>query len=180
MRVFVALPVEGQAAEELRGWTSLYRQQLPFRKWTHPQDYHITLQFLGELPESRLDELHRALRGVQAGPLTLRLHGGGTFGPVRSPRVLWSDVTGDRNGLKELHEAVVQATRPLGFVPEERPYTAHITLARGYTGDGASFPGELLAGMPSEAEWTADRFVLMRTRMNESPMYETIGEYGLE
>lgn len=180
MRVFVALPVQGTIAEELSSWTRAYRQQLSFRKWTHPQDYHITLQFLGELPETRLGELHRALEGVRANAMKLQLHGGGTFGPSQAPRVLWSDITGDRAELQDLQKAVVQATEPLGFIPEDRPYTAHVTLARSYSGAAASFPRELLAEMPSGSGWTADRFVLMRTHMHKSPMYETIGEYELQ
>nr|WP_306812778.1 RNA 2',3'-cyclic phosphodiesterase [Paenibacillus soyae] len=178
--MFVALPVRGAAADELSEWVHTQRPRLPFRKWVHAQDYHITLQFLGELEEARLGELRHALEGVRVNEMSLRLNGGGTFGPSVAPRVLWSDIAGDLAELQELHRGVVHATQPLGFIPEERRYTAHITLARSYGEGAAPFPRELLAEMPSGAGWTADRIVLMRTRMHESPMYEIIGEYGLQ
>lgn len=179
MRVFIALPIQGEAADELESWAKEHRAIINFRKWTHPKDYHITLQFLGEWPETRIEELHTALRSIRSNPIPLALNGGGTFGPPQAPRVLWAGIAGDAEGLKKLHLAVVQATKTLGFIPEERPYAAHITLARSFTGNNGSAMNELVATMPVEAAWEADRFVLMRTHMNASPMYETIGEYKL-
>ncbi|RIX59480.1 RNA 2',3'-cyclic phosphodiesterase [Paenibacillus nanensis] len=179
MRIFVALPVQGEAAEELTSWAKEHRTKLSFRKWTHPRDYHITLQFLGEWPEARLEELHAALRSIRFNPIKLALNGGGAFGPAQAPRVLWAALAGEVEALKELHREVVQATKTLGFVPEERRYAAHITLARSFTGNNGGALSEIMATMPVEAAWEADRFVLMRTHMNASPMYEVIGEYGL-
>ncbi|MDQ6419094.1 RNA 2',3'-cyclic phosphodiesterase [Paenibacillus sp. LHD-117] len=179
MRVFVALPVEGRIADELSLWTQKERQSHPFRKWTHPLDYHITLQFLGEWPESRLEELDAALRGVAAEPMTLTLNGGGTFGPRAAPRVLWAGAAGDLERLNALYMAIVQSTQPLGFEAEDRPFAPHITLARGFAGGDGNWRSEVIASMPSVHSWLADRFVLMRTRMGASPMYETIGEYAL-
>jgi len=181
MRVFVALPVEGVAADDLKNWADKYRHSVAFRKWTQPQDYHITLQFLGEMDDLRIGELDAALKAVRAGRLALALSGGGIFGVPASPRVLWSAVTGNVEGVHALHQKIVQATQPLGFVPEERPYAPHITVARSYVG-GESASGVLdaaKAAMPSDSCWIAKRFVLMRTHMHTTPMYETIGEYPL-
>lgn len=179
MRVFLALPVGGYAADALHKWSYENRSKLAFRKWTHRLDYHITLQFLGETPDSRIKKLNDALMRVQAPPVTLSLSGGGTFGPKTAPRVLWSAVDGEMESLNALHRVIVQATGPLGYVPEDRPYTAHITLARSFKGNDVAFERETLTTVPSGLQWTADRFVLMRTHMHASSMYETIGEYPL-
>jgi len=179
MRMFTAIPIRGAVADELHRWVQEHRPSLPFRKWTHPQDYHLTVQFLGEVPEDRLEELHIALKSVQVQRISLALNGGGTFGQARSPRVLFGSVTGDRDGLKALHASVLKSTEPLGFLPEARPYSPHITLARNYSADSKlPFPPGLLESMPSGASWLADRFVLMRTHMHSSPMYETVYEYS--
>lgn len=177
MRIFIAFPVLGEAARELEEWAKEHRSSLPFRKWVHPKDYHITLQFLGEWPESRLEELHAALRNIRGSSVKLALHGGGSFGPPQAPRVLWSALAGDVEGLKQLHLSVVQATQSLGFKAEERPYAAHITLARNFIGSNGGMLKDAIATMPVEAAWEADRFVLMRTNMRATPMYEPIGEY---
>ncbi|MCA0758175.1 RNA 2',3'-cyclic phosphodiesterase [Paenibacillus sp. N4] len=178
MRLFVALPAPPPVADELECWTREQKKRLSFRKWTHPRDYHLTLQFLGDVPVSRAEELAGALRTVQTGPIRLELGGIGTFGQPSAPRVLWASVTGDLERLTALHKAVTEATAPLGFEAESRPYAPHITLARGFAGGSPEGGfGELAA--PSGAGWVADRFVLMRTHMHQSPMYEVIGEFPL-
>lgn len=176
MRVFAAVPVPGSVGEQLQRWAEEVRGKTAFRRWVHPLDYHITLQFLGEVDEPKLDELRAALKTVHAVPFSLRLHGAGFFGPPKAPRVLWAAVAGQKDELVSLHGKVLQATQPLGFVPEDRPYAPHITLARNGE-SGAAFDRAALSTAPSGAQWTADRFVLMRTHMHASPMYEKLEEY---
>jgi 2'-5' RNA ligase len=179
MRVFVAIPIPLEpVAVELDRWTHNYRAELPFRKWTHPKDYHITLQFLGETSLVKIDELQAALKNLRASPISLSLNGAGIFGSPHAPRVLWADVSGDLSGLNALHLAVIQATSTLGFVAEDRPYTSHITLARGFAGGDAPSI-RAINSAPVGAEWVADRFTLMQTHMNVSPMYEVIDSYPL-
>jgi 2'-5' RNA ligase len=178
VRLFVAVPVPGPIAEKLKDWTLAQKEALPFRKWAHPQDYHITLQFLGDTPVAQIEALQAALREVSAAPISLALNGAGTFGPPKAPRVLWTAITGDLTGLTALHLAVVKAASSLGFEPEDRPYTPHITLARGFAG-GGEMAIEATANAPAGVQWEADRFVLMQTHMHASPMYEVIGEFKL-
>ncbi|WP_270164465.1 RNA 2',3'-cyclic phosphodiesterase [Paenibacillus sp. SYP-B4298] len=177
MRMFVAIPVQGQPAQQLQRWTGRLQGIIAMRKWVHPQDYHITLQFLGELRPELLPKLRQALRAVVMPRLELALDGADTFGLPHAPRVLWSRITGDAAGLSTLQASIVQATRPLGFMPEERPYKPHITLARGWRGE-AAFDRELLASAPTLEVWEASSFSLMCTHMNASPMYECIERYG--
>lgn len=120
-----------------------------------------------------------ALRNIKVPPFELSLKGAGTFGPDHAPRVLWSAISGDLAALTSLYQTVIQATRPLGFIPEDRPYKAHITLARGFAGGEGSLDQRTLDSVPAGAQWRSDRFVLMRTHMHASPMYERIGEYPL-
>ncbi len=176
MRVFVAVPLPKEIVETLERWTRDNRDRLSFRKWTHPQDYHITLQFLGETPTDKIEGLRAVLEGVEIKPMALKLNGIGVFGSPTAPRVLWAAVSGDLIGLNSLHASVVQATRSQGYIPEERPYAAHITLARNFNGPN-EFTKDVLDSAPSGTEWLADRFTLMRTHMNASPMYEVIGSY---
>ncbi|MNP26075.1 RNA 2',3'-cyclic phosphodiesterase [compost metagenome] len=178
VRLFVAVPVPTQIANELERWTKANSDLLPFRKWVHPQDYHITIQFLGETPIEKMDGLQTALRSITAKTASLMLNGAGIFGTPKSPRVLWAAVSGNLHRLNNLHASVIQSTQPLGYVPEDRPYTAHITLARNYTGE-KPFNIDSLQFAPAGVEWKADRFILMQTHMNASPMYEMIESYPL-
>ncbi|RUS48605.1 RNA 2',3'-cyclic phosphodiesterase [Cohnella sp. AR92] len=178
MRLFTAIPIPQDVIVPLNQWVQARKDELAFRKWTHPQDYHITLQFLGEVAEERVDELNAALEHILFTPLSLGLNGGGTFGAPRAPSVLYAGLRGELERLAMLQAAIVRATEPLGFAAEKRPYSPHLTLARRFASeDGSAFPRGLLDTMPSDLAWTADRFVLMKTHLNASPMYERIREY---
>lgn len=177
-RLFVALPVPEHISSKLDDWTRANKQSLSFRKWVHPGDYHITLQFIGDTSLARQEELQAALKTVRATPISLAWSGIGTFGLPEAPRVLWGAVSGNLEGLSVIHEEIIKATRAIGFVPEDRPYSPHITLARGFTG-GNGMKVEEKMSSPSSFKWEADHFVLMRTHMHKSPMYEIIGSFPL-
>lgn len=193
MRLFVAIPVPEQAANKLKSWVNERREELPFRKWTHPLDYHITLQFLGDVSMKKVDEIRTVLSATSACSLQLSLNGIGTFGLPKAPRVLWAAVTGELEYLSVLQRAVTGAMSSLGFEAELRPYSPHITLARGFAGgkdttvsngtDSTEAADWIGSGEVSEAligsDWVVDSFVLMRTHMHASPMYEVIGRFPL-
>ncbi|PZM66601.1 RNA 2',3'-cyclic phosphodiesterase [Paenibacillus dendritiformis] len=182
MRLFIGVPLGESASAVLDNWAKQAQRQWAFSRWVHPADYHITLQFLGDTPESKLatllEELNRT--AARSAPFRLALGGRGTFGLPSSPRVLWAAVDGDIDRLHELHHQVLKTTAPLGFMPEARPYRPHITLARKYKGTTAWDPGMLEADTSgAAAEWTADRFCLFQTHMQAMPMYERLGEFRL-
>ncbi|GAC43103.1 RNA 2',3'-cyclic phosphodiesterase [Paenibacillus popilliae] len=182
MRLFIGVPLGESVSVALDNWAKQARRQWTFSRWVHPADYHITLQFLGDTPESKLAPLLDGLNrtAARSDPFRLTLGGWGTFGLPASPRVLWAAVAGDINRLHELYHQVMESTASLGFVPEARPYRPHITLARKYKG---TTPWD--RGMPeadtsgAAAEWMADRFCLFRTHMQATPMYERMGEFRL-
>jgi len=178
MRLFVAVPLPEHVTQTLLQWIVPRQSAWLFRKWTHPQDYHITLQFLGDVSDNKAEAVKAALGEVKAAPFNLSLNGAGLFGMERSPRVLWAGIGGGMTELNALHAAVLGQMEPLGFAPEARPYSPHITLARKYAG-GSPFEPEELRSAPTGEEWSVDRFVLMRTHMHESPMYETIAAFPL-
>ncbi|MBG9793190.1 2'-5' RNA ligase [Paenibacillus dendritiformis] len=182
MRLFIGVPLGESASAALDNWTKQARREWTFSRWVHPADYHITLQFLGDTPESKLAPLLEGLKrtAARSAPFRLCLGGCGAFGLPESPRVLWAAVAGDIDRLHELHHQVLETTSPLGFMPESRPYRPHITIARKYKGTAPWDPGMLEEDKSgAAAEWTADRFCLFRTHMQSTPMYERLGEFRL-
>lgn len=178
MRLFVAIPLPEPITDRLQQWAYAHKSEFTFRKWTYPQDYHITLQFLGDVEESRLPAIKSALEQIKAAPFAMSLNGAGVFGIPDSPRVLWAAIDGNKKALHDLQAEVVLQMRTVGFVPEARPYSPHITLARKYAGS-LPFNKEFLHSAPKDQEWQVDRFVLMRTHMHETPMYEAIATFPL-
>ncbi|NMO95688.1 RNA 2',3'-cyclic phosphodiesterase [Paenibacillus lemnae] len=172
LRLFVAVPLPQEAAEAIFRWTEELSQHMSFRKWVHPQDYHITLQFLGDTDTENtaavVSHLRQAAEGQKS--FTLSLRGAGVFGQPTSPRVLWTGIDGEVQELYSLQQRVTDAMAPLGFKPEERPYRPHITTARKFIDGRISSP--LLEQGPDSVSWTAGSMVLFRTVMHASPMYE--------
>lgn len=209
MKLFVAvLPPPGASAELDAALAPL--RLLPDAdalRWTEPDGWHFTLAFLGEVGDRPLPELYerlgRAARRHSAHGL--RLAGGGRFGD----RALWAGVGGDRRALGRLAQSAVAAGRRTGIAVDERPFKAHLTLARSRTlrrvaaGRGERPPGEdrpgedrpvedrpvvdlrpyaeALAGFEG-TEWTADRLSLMSSTPGPSgspPRYGTVRSWPL-
>ncbi|HEX2262681.1 MAG TPA: RNA 2',3'-cyclic phosphodiesterase, partial [Pseudonocardiaceae bacterium] len=128
MRLFVALTPPGEVVEELSANTVTLRELVPDLRWTRPEQWHVTLAFLGEVGEHVVDELTRRLNRAAARhpPLLLSFGGGGRFGH----QVLWTRVQGDRDGLCRLADSVRAAARRSRLPMEQRPYRPHLTLAR--------------------------------------------------
>ncbi len=92
VRLFVALTPPDAVVGELRASTAALRELAPDLRWTRPEQWHVTLAFLGEVADEVVDELARRLNRAAARypPLSLAFGGGGRFGH----RVLWTGVRG--------------------------------------------------------------------------------------
>jgi 2'-5' RNA ligase len=100
-------------------------------KWVPPDGIHITLKFLGEVPEQRQPELVRALGEAVIGArtVTLVVSGAGAFPDPQRPRVLWAGIAPDP-AIELLADRVERVFAPLGFPTEGRAFRPHLTLAR--------------------------------------------------
>jgi 2'-5' RNA ligase len=132
MRLFVALDIPEPPRRDVRRRVDAVRDRLPRARWVDLDNFHLTLLFLGETPETGIPPLAARLRAAFARcpPLELRLASGGTFPPGRPARVAWIGVEapGELTALQE--EVTRAAVETLGFEPEERGYHPHATLAR--------------------------------------------------
>ncbi len=183
-RLFVGLRLPPEAMRELSLWQGSIQEQLPFSKWTHPQDFHVTLQFLGNTEAEMADQLAPALRqlAAAAAPLTLHAEGLGVFGPPAAPSILWAGVAGDLPALAALQRDTVRACARHGFAAEDRAYRPHITLARRYRAAAGPFDrAALAAGAPagSGPAWRVEDIVLYRSHMGRQPAYEPIAAFPL-
>jgi 2'-5' RNA ligase len=100
--------------------------------WAKIENLHITLQFLGYIGEAAVEKLRAALEDVAGrhSPFGLAVAGAGAFPDEKRPRVLWAGCRDEAGQLKSLAESVQAAMEPLGFQPERREFSAHLTLGR--------------------------------------------------
>ncbi len=153
-------------------------------KWVPVGNIHLTLQFLGAVPQERLGAVEAALAAASeaARPLALEVRGAGGFPNARRPRVLWAGVIGEVEPLAALAAGVGRRLAPLGYAPEDRPFSPHLTLGRAREGRGApGLGGALLSANASEGvPWRADALVLFQSHLSPAgPRYEALARFGL-
>jgi len=188
LRLFVAVDLPEQVREALsRVQQELRRYDLSDLRWVRPQGIHLTLKFLGETPARRVAAITEALAGATEGRPGFRVALGapGTFGSRRGPRVLWLDVIGDIQRLRELQTAVEEALVEVGFPSEERDFSPHLTLARVpqpvRPGTAERIAQGLQAVTPPEAEFDVREVVLMRSTLQPGgAVYERLAAFPLE
>lgn len=188
LRLFVALdppePVRRRIAAmqaELRRAAGRHADEV---RWVAPEDVHLTLQFLGAVPEERLEALRGALAAAagEARPLALELKGAGGFPTARRPRVVWAGVGGEVVPLASLAAGLGRRLAPLGFPPEDRPLSPHLTLGRARQGRGAPGLGGALAQVASleGAPWRAEALVLYRSHLSPAgARYQPLDRFPL-
>ncbi|GEL20835.1 RNA 2',3'-cyclic phosphodiesterase [Pseudonocardia asaccharolytica DSM 44247 = NBRC 16224] len=165
--MFVALTPPPEVVGELWAAMAVLRANQPGLRWTTPEQWHLTLVFLGEVEDSARPELIERVGRVATRnpPLTLSFGAGGRFGN----RVLWTRVEGETDRLRRLATSARAACRRCGLPVEDRPYRPHLTLARtrGDTEDLRTAVAQLdrFAGRP----WTADRLHLVRSLLGAGP-----------
>lgn len=134
MRLFVALEISEEIRESIGALTGELKTLDDSWKWTRAENLHITLKFLGEVPQEKLDAILTALGGVPfAQPLSLRFAGLGFFPNQRRRRVLWVGIDGPPE-LPELAVNIETTLTGVGIPKEDRGFTPHLTLARSKDG----------------------------------------------
>jgi RNA 2',3'-cyclic 3'-phosphodiesterase len=160
------------------------KERVPFSRWVHYMDVHITLAFLGSAPPDNLVEATKNVKAalIDEPALTLNINKLGFFGSVDSPRVFWAD-TEESHELKIIRQKVFSACEKAGFQLETRPFRPHITLARKWSG-AHPFDKEMLdiwnELQPIPLSFLAGDVVLYQTHLNKTPKYEAINIYPLK
>ncbi|MBW7956748.1 MAG: RNA 2',3'-cyclic phosphodiesterase [Deltaproteobacteria bacterium] len=138
----------------------------PSINWVRPEAMHLTLKFLGEVDERLIDALGNGLENAASGtgPFNLTVEGVGAFPNQRRPRVIWAGI-GASAELTELKERIEQSINALGFEPEEREFSPHLTLCRIKTPEDSMLMGSVLSeeNPPLKTEFTVSSVVLFKS-----------------
>ena len=110
----------------------LRRAGQPWVKWVDPPGIHLTLKFLGNIAASRIGDITRTMGEAAEGvsPFCLEVKGLGVFPNLRRVQVAWVGVSGELDQLGRFQQRLEEGLARLGFAPESRKFTPHLTLAR--------------------------------------------------
>lgn len=125
MRLFVAIPLPDFVIEKLCSLS----KPMPGLKWTDPEQYHLTLRFLGDVSQKKKEQICNRLGTIRHEIFEMDIDGFGFFPNARRPRVFWAGVVPNPE-LMGLQEKVENVCRDVGFEAETQSYVPHITLAK--------------------------------------------------
>jgi 2'-5' RNA ligase len=156
LRLFIALTVPRNVQKEIGRAQSQFRRSSPpgAIRWTRPEQFHVTLKFLGDVLAAQAEapkvSISKGCAGFPA--LQLSAHGIGFFPNIQRPRVVWAGAGDGKGQLAELQRQMDEAARP--FAPSEKPerFTGHITLGRFKPGHTAAID-KLLARAEIHRQW---------------------------
>lgn len=177
IRAFFGIPIPPDVTRMLTG----VQAGLDFGRIVPPENFHITLAFLGEHPEPVLEDVHTLLDGFRFDPVDVVIRGLGVFGGEK-PRSVFAEVTPSR-ALTAVRKRVRTAAREAGIELAREQYRPHVTLARFGTGlvgpDVLELQAFISARMGrSSADFQMTGFNLYESRLGSSaPHYDVLAEY---
>jgi 2'-5' RNA ligase len=178
IRAFLALPVPA----EVRSRLAVLQFLLPLPRKAEPAGFHLTLSFLGEVPDSVLVSVDDAMRFLRQDGVALRVEGAGLFGGAR-PTAVWAAVKGGEP-LERLQAKCDRIARQAGARIEARRFLPHITLGR-FSPPNPEDALRLERAVAAESgflagPWVADRVVLYRSILTKAgSVYEALADYPL-
>jgi len=148
-------------------------------KLVEPKNIHITLRFLGDTSPSMIDSICESMKKVSFSAFDCEVRGLGVFPHLRYPRVVWAGIRKGTNELRSVFDQLEPNLRQLGFRPDSKGFSAHLTLARVRTGRNK---GELIRCIQDSADFDfgvvkANCLRLKRSVLTpKGPVYSTLRE----
>lgn len=130
IRAFIAIDLDDRVIEKVYNVIGILKSRITDIRWVKQENLHLTLKFLGNIAESQVEPIAAALRHPLGlfSPCAISAKGLGVFPDFRRPKILWVGLTGNR--LVQLAAEIESALMPLGFTPENRAFTPHLTIGR--------------------------------------------------
>lgn len=188
-RLFIALPVPQAVKDELRRAQNELRAVFDGGgvRWTRPEQIHLTLKFLGNVPSSDVRNLVDATVAAcwSFSPIRLEVRGIGFFPSIRRPRVVWADVQEEGENLRGLQAAVARAGAPFTTEKDDKEFAAHLTLARvrNIRPNEARLLTEAARSLSERnfGDWTAAKVEIVRSEQDsEGSRYSSVGAIVLQ
>ena len=149
-------------------------------RWTRPDQFHLTLRFLGDVPADGVEDLKKSAGAVcrNARPLSLRAEGIGFFPNLRAPRVIWVGINDGAGRLVDLQQQIETAVGPFSPEPGEKNFTGHVTLGRLKNPRPADTRDLAARAQTLEkrlfGEWTAQEMEIIRSELSPAGARHTL------
>lgn len=133
IRAFIAIDFPTPIRQKIKQLSDELQTQTPpdALKWVSAENMHLTLRFLGELPEPTINEIKTRLKNspFAVPPFKISFKGLGMYPNIRQPRVIWLGIT-NTEPLRQIYRDIQQSLESINVPPDNKPFSPHLTLAR--------------------------------------------------
>lgn len=184
MRLFISVNLPGETTEKLiliRNEVKKIVSKIPNLniKWEKDENLHITIFFLGEVQNTKLNDIIYNLNKIQIEPKNGVIKGKciNAFPNFKFPRVIFVDLIGESDWLRKLFNEVCIKLEPLGFTPDKK-FHNHITIAR--VKNQIKFPPNInFESVKCDFSFTANSFYLMQSTLTpEGSIYKIVNKFS--
>ena len=176
---FIGIELDSSAKEKVAEIKQPWADDFSFKQWTHKEDVHITLAFLGAVEDHSIEQYQTLLNETVSdlSRTEVEINQINYFGRPDSPRILWiGPDEEDKKNLQPIYNTVQQIVERAGGQIEKRPYSPHITLAKKWQGNHAfQLPQEMDSFRLSVAS-----VCLFKIHPAKKPKYEIITRIPLK
>lgn len=181
IRSFIAFDLENEAIlKKMINVQNLLVKTGADLKPVETENIHITLRFLGDIRAENVEKIHEEMRKIQFTPFQAKIQGVGAFPNVNSPRVVWAGITEGADKLQGIFGQLEPKLRDLGFAPDSRGFSPHLTIARVKSGRNKDKLAQCITEN-SSVEFGIVEAACLRLKMSQltpkGPIYSTLKEF---
>jgi 2'-5' RNA ligase len=187
-RTFVAIAIPPPLGERLTRLQELLAPAIPSARWSSSQPFHMTLAFLGDVPDSDLNPVCLAVAQASSpfAAFELRLEGVGAFPSPARPRVIWAGLTApDDSPLFDVQKSIVRSLTRVGYRPDDQRFTPHATLGRIRQDRHGPRPADVSPTLDPYRNWSGGTFNVSEvitfgsTLTSQGPIYAPLARAPL-
>lgn len=188
MRTFIAIALPQEIKDSLGRLQNQLKTCGADVKWVEPNNIHLTLKFLGDIDDKKLDKIMRILEDTakNKNPFQMRIFSIGAFPKMNFPRVIWVGVDKGDSETKQIAEALEEKIAKIGIPKEDRPFSSHITIGRTRSSLNRERLVEDLKTLANNfgqenLEFAVTKITLFKSTLTpKGPIYEVLKETNLE
>ena len=149
-------------------------------KPVEPRNIHVTVRFLGNITPGTVEKIYEEMKQVQFTPFSIKIRGVGAFPNPRYPRVVWVGISEGSNELRSIFSQLEPRLQGLGFAPDPKGFSPHLTIARVRSGRNRAELAQCIAEN-ADADVGVIRAECLRLKKSDltprGPIYSTLKEF---
>jgi len=188
MRTFIAIELPKEIRDSLANLQDKLKSTGADVKWVEPNNIHLTLKFLGEIDDQKLDKITSILENIAKDKSSFHscISSIGAFPRISSPRAIWVGIDKGNNETKEITKQLEEKIEKSGIPKEDRPFSSHITIGRTRSALNLQKLAQELKTLENNlgikvAEFDVTKITLFKSTLTpKGPIYEVLKEANLK